>query len=239
VQPPEDHTPGYGQYAFLTGPFAIGTTPGTSDVDSGRTSLTSPPMDLTRYDDPELNFRLWYTRDQFPLGGPPNDTLHILVSTDDGTNWVAVRQVYGTNGEWEPVKLRLRTIAEPTATVRIRFVASDVNQQSWVEAAVDDFSVIEAGAASAPDGPAAVAVFVAPNPARDRLSLHGPVEVLGKGAVVELLDMPGRVVLHHRIERAGAPASFDVGTLAAGTFVWRVSEQGRTVASGVVVVTGK
>ena len=51
AQPGEDHTPGIGEFAFVTGQGALGAAATQNDVDGGKTTLVTPPIDVSM--DPE------------------------------------------------------------------------------------------------------------------------------------------------------------------------------------------
>ena len=134
AQPEDDHTPG-GTDCFFTGQG--------SDVNGGVTTLVTPVLDLTGYVEPTIGYWRWFSNDTG--SNPGTDVLRVGI-TEDGVNWVSV-EVVGNNGDgtggWVYNELRVADLVDPTATVQVRFVASDFAGGSVVEAAVDDFEVKE------------------------------------------------------------------------------------------------
>jgi hypothetical protein len=144
VQPENDHTPTPGTQCWVTGQGSVGGTVGEADVDAGATTLTTNTMDMSSLADPMVSYWRWYSNAQ---GGAPNaDVFVVDISNDDGSNWVNVETVgpsgTGTNGTWIYHAFRVKDfIATPSSQVKMRFVASDFNASSLVEAAIDDFRV--------------------------------------------------------------------------------------------------
>jgi len=131
--PPADYDTS-GQCFVTDNSSALGCN---SDVDDGYTWLTSPTIDLSR-GDAEVRYALWYTNNYGFT--QHDDVLVVWVSNDDGATWVAAETVGPVAYPgWSEHSFRVADFVTPTATVRIRFEASDLNDPSVVEAAVDAF----------------------------------------------------------------------------------------------------
>ncbi|TVQ77774.1 MAG: hypothetical protein EA380_06970 [Phycisphaeraceae bacterium] len=121
-----------------------GSSLGAWDVDEGRTTLTSPPIDLSEKADATISYYRWFSND---TGAAPNsDPFFVDITNDGGATWVNVETVGpagpGTSGGWIFHQFNVADFVTPTALVRIRFTAQDFDPQSLVEAAVDDFKVV-------------------------------------------------------------------------------------------------
>ncbi|MCH8164158.1 MAG: hypothetical protein IH889_00970, partial [Planctomycetes bacterium] len=144
AQPENDHTPNPGSICWVTDGFAGGGL-GTFDVDNGQTTLTSPVIDLLGATNAEISYWRWYSND---TGASPNaDVFVVDISNNNGSTWTNVETVGPagpeTSGGWIFHQFNVADFVAPTAQVRVRFIASDEGSGSLVEAAVDDFTVIE------------------------------------------------------------------------------------------------
>ncbi len=142
AQPGDDHTEG-GTLCWVTD-WRAGLAIGANDVDNGKTTLTSPTLDVSTAPAAEISYWRWYSNDA--SFGPNEDVFEVDVSNDDGTTWTNVETVgpagEGTSGGWFFSRFRVSDFVTPTATVKVRFVASDYGVESIVEAAVDDVQVV-------------------------------------------------------------------------------------------------
>ena len=88
VAPSADHTVGFAGYCVLTG-VSPGTDAGIgeNDVDGGHTTLRSPIIDLTPYQNPVMEYWRWYVN--APSGGanPASDWWQVQISSDGGDTW--------------------------------------------------------------------------------------------------------------------------------------------------------
>ena len=110
-----------------------------SDVDGGTTVLTSPVLDAGE-PDMVLDYRRWFST---TAGSNAfQDIMLVEVSADGGATWATLETVGPdgpeVNGGWFH---RSWPVATPTSQLRVRFVASDTDPQSVVEAGVDGFTL--------------------------------------------------------------------------------------------------
>ncbi|MFO0838056.1 MAG: M14 family zinc carboxypeptidase [Phycisphaerae bacterium] len=152
AQPEDDHTPGAGVNCWVTDGRA-GTSAGQYDVDGGKTTLKTPPLNLATASDPAIGYWRWYSNS---AGGAPNaDTFRVDIAGSAAGPWTNVETVgpsgAGTSGGWIYHEFRVRSVLPTlTATVTLRFVADDAGTGSLIEAAIDDFSVVDGTCPSNP-----------------------------------------------------------------------------------------
>ncbi len=131
-----DHTPGTGTNCYYTGA-------GTADVDGGTTTLTSPMFSLAGVRSPTISYWRWYSNRLPPA--PGLDVFVVEISNDDGTTWHHVETVGSAasdaRGGWIQHEFDPSPIVELSGLMKLRFTASDLNADSTIEAAIDDFLV--------------------------------------------------------------------------------------------------
>lgn len=177
VAPGADATPGIGLGScFVTGNGPSGGDAASYDVDGGKTTLTTPALDLTGMAEPTLSWARW-----FHMNTPGEPDSFVIQITRDGASWVTVRSLIESHPEWHQDVIRVKDYITPSAAVRVRFIAQDQPPADGVvEAAVDDFMAYDAAlqpanvddtTATAPGAPAAVLESPRPNPASREASV--------------------------------------------------------------------
>ncbi|MFN0149768.1 MAG: choice-of-anchor B family protein [bacterium] len=140
VQPEDDHTRNPLTKCWVTGQGPTsGGPPENGDVDNGKTTLYSPVMNLTTLSSPVISFWRWYTNNSGE--NPGTDSWRAQISSNGGTTWVTVDSTKTTTNAWKEIRFAVASYVQPTATVRMRFIAEDIGGDSNVEAALDDFRV--------------------------------------------------------------------------------------------------
>lgn len=142
AQPGSDNSAS-GVNCWVTGPLA-GTNANSNDVDGGSTTLTSPRFSALappywRVVTTTLSYARWYSNNTGT--NPNNDSMLVLISNDDGANWVTLEAVTENLGRWSTKTYPLELILAPTDRMRLRFVASDRSPDSTVECGLDDVLV--------------------------------------------------------------------------------------------------
>jgi len=252
VQPEDDHTPGAGAICFVTGNAGVNDAAGANDVDGGRTTLYSPVFDLTSYRNPLLRYYRWYSNN---AGASPGlDFWEVHVSNDSGKTWVQVERTNETDNSWRKVFFFAGKLLPLTNKMRLRFVAQDQEPGSLVEAAVDDFEILEVDAVT---NVATPAESLLPSDLRLHASYPNPFRI-GKNlattiryelpkptlARIAVYDLNGRVVriLQDGVQSAGAHlvawnGADASGNLASTGFYFVVLEaESRKLSQKILVV---
>lgn len=138
IQPEDDNTPDPGIHCFVTGNGEVGGEPGDNDVDNGCTTLISPDFDLSAAEAAYLAYHRWYAQ----TGAARDDTLAVDVSNDGGETWWPLERVDGNQNSWQWVYLSIDDVVPLTDQVRFRVVACDIYHAGFVEAALDDISIM-------------------------------------------------------------------------------------------------
>ncbi|MCC7141847.1 MAG: M20/M25/M40 family metallo-hydrolase, partial [Candidatus Eisenbacteria bacterium] len=229
-QPEDDHTVDPGHVCFVTGNGAVGGGNGDQDVDGGKTTLTSPIIDLSGAARAKLGYWRWYVDET-----RYDDDFYVYLSNDGGTNWTLLERVLDSVRPFTQAQFRdLETVLPLTGQMRLRFVAEDVSGASLVEAALDDVTIRAFF-------PAEVALeSVAPA----RLALSAPRPNPGSGDVAMNLVLPTRsavtVSLHDpsgRRVRSLLEKTLDAGVHPLN---WRVTEEGgRDLPAGVYFIVAR
>jgi len=112
-----------------------------SDVDGGPTMLISPTFSLAGASNPVLQYARWWANDD--QDGDPFD---VEISNDNGETWYLVETVTDVPAAWVEYSVYFMDVlgAEPlTATMKIRFSASDNPNNSIDEGGVDAVKVFD------------------------------------------------------------------------------------------------
>ena len=232
VEPADDHSPDPGTKCFVTGVGFEGGTAGTSDVDNGCVTLTSPVIDLSNATEATMSYWRWYA--QF---GPTDANFTTEVSSNGGASWTAIESLNANANSWENLVFDLGTIIPFTSTFRIRFVACDTGSDTLVEAAIDDFVLSGVGSDPSAVEPTGLPLRSRllpnrPNPFRSgtvlryQLAADGPVRLAvydASGRQVRSLYSGTQAAGSHAIEWDGRT---DSGSLVpAGIYLYRLETE--------------
>ncbi len=140
-QPLADHGGGPDSKCWITNgaPRGVGTGGALS---GGSATLFSPPLDLSGYSDPHVNYWRWYSDndDNFPIA----EGLRASVSNNGGANWVTLESTSQRNNSWQERDFRLTDFVTLTNNMMFSFRAGTQCKPAAVEAALDDFKVYDA-----------------------------------------------------------------------------------------------
>jgi choice-of-anchor B domain-containing protein len=147
IAQPDDDVTVTGKRCFYTKNASPLFEPGVGDVDGGKTTLTSAPIDVTGMTDPWISYWRWYSNGK---GNAPHEDVFVVDVSGQGGQvgtWVEVESVGPTGpetkGGWIRHQFRVANYVTPSTNLKIRFVASDYNSDSLVEAAIDELEVVE------------------------------------------------------------------------------------------------
>ncbi|MEM7658223.1 MAG: choice-of-anchor B family protein [Bacteroidota bacterium] len=190
--PEEDVPNDIGEAAYVTG--NMGGAPFGDDVDRGFTRLVSPPIDLSRYAFPRINYYWWFVNWSLNNGGQPGNDF-FSVSLTDGIDTFEVRRYLGPfANSWNQSDIRVDRYFPPDREIQVLFYTQDFEpgNQDGVEAAVDLFRVLEGFPLSteAELDPSQLHVYVPATESSIRLRFSAPVPTLPFQG--EIMDLQGR-----------------------------------------------
>jgi hypothetical protein len=218
VQPEDDNTVAPGTMCYVTGQGTVGGAQGAMDIDGGKTTLTSPTIDLSSKNSALLSYSRWYASE---TGSAPNDDDFVVdVSNNNGTTWVNLETLTYSDRVWRKKEFYLEDFITLTNQVKVRFIAQDNAPGSVVEAALDDFMIKACQNAAADAVPPTVAVVL---PNGGETLVHGtPYEVrwnasdnVGVTSVDIYLSTDGGVTY---------PVTIATGEANDGSYMWTVND---------------
>ncbi len=244
ANPEDDHTPDPGHICFVTEDGPVGGAPGANDVDGGCTSLVTPTLNLSGFNDAFVYYWRWFA--QFGIAGGDNFT--VQVSNNNGLTWVDIESLASRANAWNENSFMLSSYVAPTAAVRFRFRVCDLQTDSVVEGGVDDVRIegLPALPSGVDEGPLAAWTSLGkaqPNPmrtlARITFRLASPTS-----ARLDLFDAAGRHVrtlLDARCDAGPHEVNWDgrndAGSRAApGVYFYRLRATGFEESSRIVLV---
>ena len=216
-------------FAYVTGNVA-GNGAGDDDVDNGSTTLNSPWMDLSTYENPYLSFHRWF----FNGGGndTPNDTLYIRVEVQGGSTYTLKKIAKDTTeSRWQLENFRLLNYLPSLGTVRFQMEAMDQANGHLVEAGLDLFSVL--------DSLSHVGIFeqelasqelkIYPNPSSKGQALrYSFAAEAGHQYQMQVCDLQGRILINVAVS-AGEGTLNGIQELREGVYVIRLLDGGRSL----------
>ncbi len=148
AQPENDRTPSAGNACFVTGQGVPGGGPGENDVDGGTTTLLSPVFDLDGEPGTEILYYRWYSND---AGNDPGiDVWRVNASSDGGKTWLIIESTNASDASWREVRIDLdKVFGVPPEQVQLKFMASDLQEGSLIEAGVDEVMIFAGSAKNA------------------------------------------------------------------------------------------
>lgn len=198
VQTDKDVDGDYGNQCYVTGNGS--SDPSGDDIDNGETLLLSPSMDLSTYQLPLMNFQYWFTNTGG--SGNPNDSISIYLFTNSDT--VLILSSRQSSPNWMKVeKLKINDFVTDLTNVRLAVVAGDYNPGHLVEAALDEFLIVEGmPVANDEQSKSLVQFSIVPNYLKEAsevllLANHPLMEEHN----IEIIDINGKIVEKHKFKK--------------------------------------
>lgn len=245
IQPEDDKTPTPGAMCWVTGNGVPGGLLHTADVDNGVTSLYSPTYDMTGASELIVKYWRFFSNDAGP--NPGQDAWVVQVRNNAGP-WVDVENTTSTiDRDWNVFQADLLALIPAPGTIQFRFIAQDLIAESFVDAGIDDFTILgQLGPSDAPASQSTVARFAldtsAPNPmaGSTRIGFQVPVST---SVQIKIFDVSGREVNTladgafeagtHSVDWDGRDAAGH--TVTSGVYYYRMSTDGYVATRSLIV----
>ncbi len=178
-----------GAYAYVTGNG--GGIVGFDDVAGGSTTLFSPVLDLTDYEDPQIEYSLWF----YNSGGdsPPDDLMQIILS--DGPNNQLVEEIRddtNASGRWrEKSIISVNNHFADLSNIQLSIRISDDGAGHIVEGGFDGFAVVEGETTATEEEVSDIEISISPNPFIDLIAIESSEKMEG----YSLIDASGKIVI--------------------------------------------
>lgn len=230
VNPDVDFNGDCGDQAYVTG---NSNTPGVGDddVDIADAILTSPSMDLSAYNSPIMNAKIWWQN----LGGgsSPNDTLKIYIISN-GTSALAKTYVASqSDNAWQDLTLRISDFVTPSADVSISLITADwqANGGHLVEAGLDVFQIIDgmdAGIVGSFEQDEIINVYPNPNNGQFTVFLTTEKEIRS----IQIYDAYGRIVKQY----IGNTKTYQIDEkLNSGIYFIQTTLENKTLTKKIII----
>ncbi|MGQ0720886.1 MAG: FlgD immunoglobulin-like domain containing protein, partial [Candidatus Eiseniibacteriota bacterium] len=181
--------------AYVTENHVSGAFVGTSDVDGGKTTLSTPVFAADGLGSLTLNYQRWFSN-RAPAS-PDGDEFRVDVSTDGGGSWTNLETLTVGTDSWAAVAIDLTAVVPATSAMQLRFVAEDLGADHYVEAGVDDVELVSSATgvvvAAGQDQQELTLAAPSPNPFRESTELSFRIPASGR-VTLQVYDVLGRRV---------------------------------------------
>ena len=216
-----------GDKAYVTG--NSGGEPFGDDVDNGFTMLVSPPMDLSGYNEPAIDYFWWLLNWSLRFGGrPANDFLSVSIT--DGLDTFEIKRYDGafdTIWNAETQFYFLKYFPNLNRDLQVIFYTQDfeTGNQDIVEAAIDGFRVKETAPTSLSDLPESFDIRL--RHLTDLTTEFSWTEI-PPGSTLEVLDISGRQLSTIPLGSEAGDQTLSFPT--PGVYILRLSRNGESFA---------
>lgn len=205
-----------GSSSYLTGNNP-NLHPDFDDVDQGNTVLVSPPMDLTSFTNPHIN----YARGYYNNYGPQaiDDTLKVYVSNGTVMAVIDVAVPPQSNAmQWEYFSIPILGVLPITSSMQLAVSISDYDPNvNITEVAFDEFYITNQSVSEVQTNNLNLKVY--PNPCTDFVTFKGFIP----NESFEVFDALGRLIFQG--QSISQDLTLDVSTWNKGMYFIKASEQ--------------
>ncbi len=197
---------------------------GAGDVDGGATILTSQPMKIRSFSDPQLTFNFWF----YNGGGnsTPNDTFTVILS--NGLRDTTVLAMGQSASFWRqsPV-FKVKNYLPLTDSMTVTFRIADSDPGHLVEGGVDNFRLVDLALPNAVQNLTdAWQLKAYPNPFNQSINLDFKLDGGIKSAVVKVINALGQVVERQKLPYTEGVVSLGLD-VPTGVYFIKIEAEGK------------
>lgn len=201
--------------------------PGLYDVDDGTVLLTSPPMDLLAYENPNLSFYYWFYNGAGV--GAPDDTLRFYI--DNGQEKVLLGEIAENPGDWVNLDFDIIDYIALSDSMVFSVETADKGNPHLLEAGIDGFFVIDhilVDNERLLEEKVDLTVF--PNPFSSELSVRFSLSQKRESVLLRVLNSMGQPIREWRVSAQDTELSFGSDWPSGIYFlVWEGTDRERIV----------
>ncbi len=222
-------TPG-GTKCAVTGNAVSPSSPNYSaDVNGGKTTLQSPPFDISGTVEPIISYWRWFTNNQG--SAPQSEDFWQTFISGDGINFVPVENIAIPDHSWRRFAFKVSDYIPSASTITLRFVAEDSNIASVVEVALDDIEIYSKDLSSGISSINQTFNFsLYPNPVANTLTVD--LNLLKSDKVsLDIVNNLGQTVLSSQLELSAGKTikDLDIQKLSNGVYFLIVKSESNKI----------
>ncbi len=228
VQTGKDHTTGSGKCAVTGNASSASSGVGSADVDGGRTTIITAPLNFSGMEFPAVSYWRWFANSSGT--NPRKDFWRVLISDDGGNVWTNVERTYEPDVSWRRNVIRIKDYKTNLSNIQFAFIANDsmvngFNGGSLVEAALDDFSIMDLAYPTAISNVNSLQANVYPNPAKDIVTVQ--LALTAPQVDYKLVDITGKAILNNSISNT---KNFSISTkdISQGVYFLHLNANGKS-----------
>ncbi|MCB0704724.1 MAG: choice-of-anchor B family protein [Saprospiraceae bacterium] len=206
--------------------FVTGNGPGSVSADEvdNTTILTSPPIKLTEFVLPILEFDLWFFNAWTDIA--PDDSLRVYAVTNN--NRQPVFSWKQSESFWQ-TGLQIDLSAFANEEIQIEFEVSDYpTNENLLEAGLDNIRVIDGTSFQNPEIQRdEFALDAQPNPVSDELTIFYQISAPDAQKRIEIHDISGRLIWYEDLSFSSGQLLLPVNTFASGVYFISLLSDGK------------
>jgi Zn-dependent metalloprotease len=235
VQTGADHTTGTGKCAVTGNAASTTSSSGSADVDNGRTTIVTRTFDMSNMKNPAISYWRWYANSSGQ--NARKDFWRVMISDDGGNVWTNVERCYEPDVKWRRNVINVKSYKSNLSNITLMFIANDSATNGFIggallEAALDDFSIMDLSAPASINEINNLVANVFPNPATNLLQIHLPV--MAKNIEAKIMDITGKQILVNNFANTNA-CTINTELVAEGVYFLHLEADGKKVVKKIII----